>query len=170
MENNTKSSEITVFVDKNLGLIKKMELISFAIFLIGFICFESNISNSNYILIIGSILTAITLFLQAFKTIVLEDFESYNILGASTFINFIFKLYFFGLSVSFISLIGFVLDFKNGNTFAVCGGSTLIIILILTFFSKIQDKSNIYDLKFYLRIIVCLLFLGYLIYNKGIMK
>jgi hypothetical protein len=166
----SKTSGLVDFVENKYDLIRKLELISFLIFLIGFSLYELKVADSNIILIVGIIGTVIFLFLQAFKIIEFEDLESYNLLGAITFINFIYKLYFLSLSVSLMSLLGFVIEFKKGNTMAVVGGFTLIIILILTFFSKIQDKSKVYDLKFYLRILICLFFIGFLAAEKGIMK
>jgi hypothetical protein len=125
---------LTDFVEKKYDLIRKSELISFTIFIIGLILYELKVADSNAVLIVGAIATAISLFLQAFKMVEFEDLESFNLLGAISFINFIYKLYFLSLSVSFMSLLGFVIEFKKGNTMACIGGISLIIILVLTFF------------------------------------
>jgi hypothetical protein len=170
MEENFNAPGLAGLVEKNYALIKRMELISFVIFVIGFLLYELNVAHSNIVLIVGTIATAISLFLQGFKMIEFEDLKSYNLLGGISFINFLYKLYFFSLSVSLMSLLGFVKEFKKGNTAAIVGGSTLIIILILTFLSKIQDKSKVYDLKFYTRIFICLLFLTILTIEKGVIK
>jgi hypothetical protein len=170
MEENINAPGLTGFVEKNHAIIKRMELISFVIFIVGFLLYELNVDDSNIILIVGILATAISLFLQGFKMIEFEDLESFNLLGSISFINFFYKLYFFSLSVSLMSLLGFVKEFKKSNTAAIVGGSTLIIILILTFLSKIQDKSKVYDLKFYARIFICLLFLTILAIEKGIIK
>lgn len=170
MEENKNVPGLVGFVEKNYVLITRMELISFMIFIVGFLLNELNVADSNIILIIGITATAISLFLQAFKMIEFEDLESYNLLGTIPFINFLYKLYFISLSVSLMSFLGFVMEFKKSNTAALVGGGTLIIILILTFFSKIQDKSKVYDLKFYSRILICLLFLTILAIEKGIIK
>ena len=169
MEEN-KTFGLIDFVERNFDSIKKLELIAFVIFIIGFLLYEFKVSNSNIILVIGIISTAISLFLQSFKMIDYEDLESYNLLGSIPFINFLYKLYFYSLSVSMLSFIEFVYTFKKGNTFAFIGGTTLITVLILTFFSKIQNKSKVYDLKFYFRILICFLFLGILAVEKGIIK
>lgn len=91
MEENINAPGLVGFVEKNYLLIKRIELISFVIFILGFLFYELNVANSNIILIVGIIATAISLFLQAFKMIEFEDLESYNLLGAISFINFIYK-------------------------------------------------------------------------------
>jgi len=113
MEDNTKSSAIIGFVDKNIGLIKKIEMISFSILSFGIIFYVLQITDYNFLLITGSLLTAISLFLQAFKIVEFEDFEPYNLLGSLGFINFIYKLYFFSLSISSLSMIGFIYTLKS---------------------------------------------------------
>jgi hypothetical protein len=115
-------------------------------------------------------LTAIVFFLQAFKVNEFEDIEPLNVLGSFAFINFIYKLYFISLSVSMISMLGYVIDFKNGNSMLVVGGCTLLILLVLIIFSKIEGKSKVYNQKFYLRLFACIAFLTYLAVNKGIIK
>jgi hypothetical protein len=111
MDNDVKSYALVDFVDKNYELIKKTELIFFIILIVGFICNYLMIPNSSFILVIGAILTAISLFLQAYKMVEFENLESLNILGSLGFINFTYKLYFFALSVSSLSMIGFVHTF-----------------------------------------------------------
>lgn len=168
-----KMPGIVGFVEKHFNLIRKLELISFVIFIAGFLLYELKVDDSNIIFIIGIISTAVFIFLQAFKIIEFENldsYNSYNILGDISFVNFIYKLYYISLSVSVVSLLGFVFDFRKGNTMAAVGGCSLIVILILTFLSKIQDKSKVYDLKFYLRILICFIFLGILVIEIGIIK
>ena len=71
---------------------------------LGILFYAMQITDYNFILIIGSILTAISLFLQAYKIVEFEDLEAYNLLGSLGFINFISKLYFF--SLTHIAVIG----------------------------------------------------------------
>ena len=68
-----------------------------------------------------------------------------------------------------ISMLGFVIKFHNISMLA-CGGFTLIIVLLLSLFAQMNDKTKVYDLKFYLRLLICLGLLTYLIIDKGIMK
>jgi len=163
-----KNSWLFDFVERNYDLIKKLEIISFTIFVIGFLLIESNVPDSKIILVIGIIATGIFLYLQAFKMIKFDDSESSNVLGKTGFINFIYRIYYFSLTASVFSLLGLIIEFRNGNPFVKVGGSTLIIILILVFFSKIQEKSKVYDFKFYLRIIICFFFLWILLAEKGL--
>jgi len=169
MGNKTLGSMLTAFVEKNAELVKKAETISIAIFAIGFICHLLKIPNLDFIVIIGIIFTAIVFFLQAFRVIEFENYESYNSLGSIGFMNFIVKLYFFSLSVSMMSMLGFVIKIHNFSLY-VCGGGTLIVVLILSLFSQMADKSKVYDLKFYLRLLVCLGLLAYLVMDQGVMK
>jgi hypothetical protein len=170
MENNNNGTLLAELIEKNYELIKKAELISIALFLTGFICYLFNIPGTNFILIIGSVLTAFTFFLQVFKIVEFEDFESFNILGSIAITNFIFRLNFMSLSVSMMAMLGFVVDSEKAIILLTVGSSTLIIILIVSLFAKIQEKSKVYDLKFYLRILTCLFFLAYLAVDKGIIK
>lgn len=170
MENNTNGTTISEIVEKNYGLIKKLELISILIFMIGFICYELMIPDTKIIFILGVVFSAISLFLQAFKMIEFEDYESFNVLGSIPFVNFNYKLYYFGLSVSIMSLLGFVIEFQKGNVMLVAGGGTILAVLLFALFAKIQNKSRVYDLKFYLRIVICIAFLVYLALDKGIVK
>jgi hypothetical protein len=170
MENNSNGTAITELVEKNYEILKKVERVSILVFLLGFIFHILKINGTDFILIIGAVLTAIVFFLQAFKIVEFENFESFNVLGSPVFTNFIFKLNFISLSVSMMAMLGFVIDFPKGNVMLTVGGFTLIVILILTLFANIQEKSKIYNQLFYLRILICLAFLVYLGVNKGFTK
>lgn len=164
-----RTSKLVDLVDRKYDLIKKLELISFLILLTGYLVHMKS-HSSDIILIVGIVLTAFFLFIQSYKIVEFENYEAYNVLGSIIFVNFINKLYFFSLTVSTTSLLGFVIDFKKGNTLAIIGGTSLIVILILTFFSKMIDKSRIYNVRFYLRILISLLSICILAIERGIIK
>ncbi len=168
MEKSKLGPVVTEFVDTNYELIKRVELISFAVLIIGFFLYKLEVTDSGAILKIGILATSLILFFQAFKTIGFENPGSGNILGSLAFIRFMFRLYYYGLSVAVISLLAFLLQFKNGNSLALIGGITSLLVLILSFFVRIQDKSKIFDLRFYLRIVICFIFMGIFMAEKGI--
>jgi len=169
-EETPKETPLMVFAEKNYNAIKKAEAYSILIFAIGFICYVLKVPKTDFILITGAILTATTFYLQGYKVYEYEDLESFNGLGSVIFINFFYKLYFFSLSVCAIAMLGFVIKFPFWKMMSFWGGITLIAVFILTFFSKIKDKSRVYDLKFYVRLLVCVGLLIYLAYVKGIVK
>lgn len=154
-------NRITVFIEKRFKEVKIIEKISLIIFVIGFILFLIKQPNANLILTIGSILTGIIYFLLAFKTIEIENIEITGILNSAGFINFMYKLNYISLSVSYIAMLGFIIEFKNNNPMLDIGGLTLIIVLILSLITKINDRRKIYNFSFYSRIIVCVLLLSY---------
>lgn len=170
MEKSKLASVVSGFVDTNYELIKRVELISFAVFIIGFLLYKLEVTDSGAILTIGIMATSLILFLQAFKTIGFDNSSSGNLLGSFAFISFMFRLYYYGLSVAVISLLAFYLQFKNGNSLASIGGISLLLVLFLSFFIRIQDKSKIFDLRFYLRIVICFIFMGFFMAEKGIIK
>lgn len=169
MEENQKPN-VSEFVEKNYNFIKRLELISFAVLVLGFIFYQLKMNDLKVIFVVGILLTAISLMLQSFKLVEFQDMEAFNILGSIGFVNFLYKLYFLSASISIISLLGFILNFQQGNIFAILGGSTLTIVLILTLFSRIKNKSVVYGFKFYLRILICLFFIGILAFEKGLLK
>lgn len=160
MANKNTNVQLSEFVNKHFENIKTIEKISLVTFFIGFVFFLMKQTNLYFILIIGSLLTAITYFLFAFKIVEIENLETTGILNSIGFINFIYKLTFLSLSISFISMIRFVINFENPVHFI--GGVTLIIILFLSLITTLNDRSVLYNSTFYLRIGICLSLLGYL--------
>lgn len=171
MEQTTDKFNLTKFALTHFIFIKRSEIVSSVIFLSGFLLYILKFTESGYVLITGSLLSAIVYFLHAFIPLEfdqIEEGETSNALGTLGFTNFLYKLYFIGLSMSMISLMGFVIDFPKGNPMLVCGGGTLIIVLILVSFSKIKWKIKVYDMKFYMRLFVCLIVLALYAFEKGI--
>jgi hypothetical protein len=164
MANENSNTQLADLVNKHFDKIKTLEKPSLLIFSIGFVLFLFKQPNLNFILIIGALLTAITYFLFAFKVIETENVETNGILNSTGFISFIYKLTYLSLSVSFVSMIGFVVEFNNQMRFI--GGVTLIITLILSLLTKLNDRTLLYNSTFYLRIVMCLLLLGYLTMTK----
>lgn len=164
MANKNTNAQLAVLVNKHFEKIKTIEKISLVIFFIGFVLFLMKQTNLNFILIIGSILTAITYFLCAFKVFETENLETTGILNTISFINFVYKLAFLSLAISFVSMIGFVIKFESPMHFV--GAATLIIILFLSLITTLNDRSVLYNSTFYLRIVICLLLLGYLTMTK----
>jgi len=165
MENN--GIQLSDFADKYYPIIKKIELFAIVLFFIGFLLYTLKIPDTGFILIIATIVTAIAFFAQAFRSIQIDSSESDNILGSRGLFLFLNKIYFYSLSISTLSLLGFVVDFQNSNMLLVIGGSTLLFALILSLFSKFKDKAEIFNLVYYLRILVCFALMGYLTYVKG---
>lgn len=168
MNQNNTNTKLSEWIEKNYSLIAKMELISFAIFIIGFVLNELNTVDTNIILIVGILATALSLFFQSFKIRESENFNSYNALGSFAMTTMIHKLYFISLSIAALSLIGFVAEVKPVSNMVVASGGTLIVLLVLSLFAKMENKSQLYNLKFYVRIFIALSFLGLMLFGKGI--
>jgi len=167
MVSNQNSPTLTDFVEKNYELIRKVELYSEVLFIIGFILYKLQVPQANLVLILGIICSALSCFLQAFGHFEPGSNESPGILGTIGFLNFILKLYYFSLSVSIMALLGFVIDFKKGNSMIAPGGITLLLALIFTFFARFENKSKLCDSRFYLRSLICLGFIVYMVLTKG---
>jgi hypothetical protein len=162
MEKKSIGVTIAAIVEKNINKLKLFEKISLAIFTIGFILVVLKQPNTGIVLIIGSIMTALTYFLYAYVVVETEDLETTGILNSLGMINFLYKLMYFSLSISALAMLGLVVHFKKTNSLMVLGGSTLLVILILSLITKIKDRSVIYNKLFYIRIVTCLLLLAYL--------
>jgi hypothetical protein len=120
------------------------------------------IKNTDYILLLGSILTSLIYFLNAFKIPEIESLETTGILNSPAFINFIYKLTYLSSFTLFLGVA--LLLFKNSRslTMLTVSGITLIFILIVSLITKINNRSKIYNLTFYLRIVPFILLLIYL--------
>jgi hypothetical protein len=166
MERENTNRNLNNFVELHLDKIKVIERISIAIFLLGIILFVLKQPYSFYILLIGAFLFAICNFLYAFSVIEPENIETTGVLNSIGFINFIYKLTYLSISISAISILELFSKFKAGQMFYVAG-LTLIFILIISIITKINDRSKIYNTAFYMKIVICLLLLGYLFVIKN---
>jgi hypothetical protein len=166
MENETSKSSLGDFVSKNSNLIQNAEKFSVAILILGLILYFLGVKNTEFILIIGSVCTAIIYFLFAFLVIEIENLETTGILNSPAFINFVYKLTFVGLSIAAIAIQGLVLKNSDFSTIITVGGFTLTMALILSAITKLNDRSKIYNMIYYLRIISTILILFYLANNK----
>jgi len=164
MTTKTSNEQLAELVDKHFDKIKLIEKISLFIFFSGFVLFLFKLTNLYFVLILGALLTALTYFLCAFKTVETENLETTGILNTIAFINFVYKVTFMSLAISFVSMIGFVMKFDNPMHFI--GGATLVITLFLSLITSLNDRSVLYNSTFYLRIVICLFLLGYLTMTK----
>jgi hypothetical protein len=164
MTNKTLNGQLAELVGKHFDKIKFIEKVSLLIFFSGFVLFLFKQANLNFVLIIGAFLTALTYFLCAFKVVETENLETTGILNTLAFINFVYKVTFMSLAISYVSMIGFVIKFDNPMHFI--GGVTLVITLFLSLITSLNDRSVLYNPAFYLRILICLGLLGYLTITK----
>jgi hypothetical protein len=162
MENNPQKSNIADFVAKYPSLIMNLEKISVFTLIIGLILYLLKLKDTGFILVIGAILTAITYFLSAFQVVEIENLETTNILNSIGFINFVYKLTWLGLSIAILASAGLVIKIAPISTMITVSGLTLVIALTLSILTKINDRSKIYGISYYSRLIACLLLLFYL--------
>jgi hypothetical protein len=162
MEKQILKSPTAAFVEKNSALVKNSEKITIPLLLLGLILHFLEIRNTEFILILGCIGTAITYFLFAFFVVEIENLETTGILNSIGFINFIYKLTFFGLCFAAFSILSLTVTTFKFTELITVSGLTLIIVLILSAFTKVNDRSVIYNTVYYLRIIPALLILFYL--------
>ena len=162
MENNAQKSNLADFVAKYPLLIMNLEKISVLTLIIGLILYFLEVKDTGFILVIGAILTAITYFLSAFQIVEIETLETTGILNTIGFINFVYKLTYLGLSIAILASVGLVIKTAPTSTLVNVSGLTLVIVLILSILTKINDRSKIYGISYYSRLIPCLLLLFYL--------
>jgi len=162
MDNNQNQIALTELVRKNESRINVLEKIAILTFALGFVFYYLKLPNNNIILIIGSILTAISYFLFAFKIVETQNIETTGLLNSKGMINFLYKLMYFSISISAIAILGLVISFNNTNSLIITGGLTLFIVLFLSLITKLNDRTRIYNSIFYIRIVTCLLLLTYL--------
>ena len=159
MENESSRPVIAEMVEKNIQLIKKAEIITLMILVLGLVTHFLGKKDLEFILIIGSVSTAIVYFLLAFSIVNLEDLETTGTLNSAGFVNFIYKLTFLSLSIAAISLLSLSINNQIFETAFTVSGLTILLVLILSMFSKINEGSNIYNSVFYIRLIVALIIL-----------
>jgi hypothetical protein len=162
MENENSPSTLAGFVSKNSQLIKTAEKISLLVLAIGLIIYFLKIENLNFILIIGSILTAIVYFLYAFSIVDVEGIESTGILNSIGFINLIYKLTYFGLSITALSIMSLAIT-GPFETLLNVGAINLLLVVVISIFTKVNDRSKIYNIIYYLRVVTASLFMFYLL-------
>ena len=162
MENNPQKSNIADFVAKYPSLIMNMEKISVLTLIIGLILHFLDLKDTGFVLVIGAIITAITYFLSAFQIVEIENLETTNTLNSIGFINFVYKLTYLGFSIATLASAGLVIKAAPISTMINISGLTLVIVLILSILTKINDRSKIYGIAYYSRLIPCLLLLFYM--------
>lgn len=162
MENRPSGFTLTDLVAKNINKLLFLEKVAVSFFVIGLVLYIIKKPYADILVITGSILLAICYFLSAFKMIETENMETTGILNSIGFINFIYKLNYFSLAISAIAVLGLVVELKNNNSLLFIGGISLLIILILSLITKLNDRSVIYNTGFYMRILICLIILAYL--------
>ena len=162
MENTPQKSNIADFVAKYTSFIMNLEKLSVLNLIIGLVLYFFEIKATGFILVIGAILTAITYFLSAFQIVDIENLETTGILNSTVFINFVYKLTFLGLSVATFASAGLIIKTAPISTMINVSGLTLVFVLIISILTKINDRSKIYGISYYSRLIPCLLLLIYL--------
>jgi hypothetical protein len=155
-------SLITDFVKKNHKLITLSEKFSVVLFTLGLFLYFLGISNADLVIITGSILTAITYFLFAFKTVEVENLEPKRILNSSGFINFIYKPTNLALSMTAIASLGLVVKPLQNRPIIFASGITLIFSLTISLLTKVNDRLLIYNSTYYIKIVLALLLIIYL--------
>jgi hypothetical protein len=163
MESENSSPNLRNFVSKHPNMLKNVEIISVSIFTIGFVLHLFEIKNTDYILLLGSILTSLIYFLNAFKIPEIENLETTGILNSATFITFIYKLTYLSYFTLFIGTAALILKKSESLSMLAVSGILLIFILIISLITKISDRSKIYNVPYYLRLIPALILLTFLI-------
>jgi len=159
METYNFSPNLTNFVSKHSALLKNVEIISVLIFVIGIIMHFMAIKNADIVVEIGSVLTAITYWLLAFKIVEVEDIEVSGNLNSSGSIRFIYKLTFIAYFLLYIAFATQILNSHLSEILLFVTGATLIFMLIISLLTKGIDRSKIYNFSYYLRLISALILL-----------
>jgi hypothetical protein len=162
------SSNLSEFVSEHPKLLKYSEIISVSIFVTGFILHLLEIKNTDNVLLLGSITTALTYFLFAFKIIELENLETTGILNSFGFMHFIFKLTYLSFFTLFIAAGTVILKNNLDSTMLIVSGTSLPFVFIVSLLTKINDRSKIYNFFFYLRIVFAIILLIYLVINYSV--
>ena len=162
------SSNLSEFVSEHPKLLKYSEIISVSIFGAGFILHLLEIKNTDNVLLLGSIITALTYFLYAFKIIDSENLETTGILNSTGFINFIYKLTYLSFFTLFIAAAAVIVKNNSDSTMLIVGGTSLLFVFIVSLLTKINDRSKIYNYFFYLRIVPAIILSIYLVINYSV--
>jgi hypothetical protein len=153
------SSNLSVFVSEHPKLLKYSETISVSIFVTGLILHLLEIKNTDNVLLLGSITTALTYFLFAFKIIESENLETTGILNSPGLINYIYKLTYLSFFTLFIATVAVILKNNSDLTMLIVSGTSLLFVFIVSLLTKINDRSKIYNFFFYLRIVPAIILL-----------
>ena len=164
METYNFFPSLTNFVSKHLILLKYIEIISLLIFAIGIIMHFMAIKNGDIVVEIGSVLTAITYLLLAYKLVEVENTEASGKLNSSVVIRYIYKLTYIVYILLFIAIATQILKSKISESLLSVTVFTLIFVLIISLLTKGIDRSKIYNFSYYLRLVPALLLLLVLLY------
>jgi len=163
MENSLHNTIVT-FVEDHYSRIKLVEKISILILLTGLFIYQFERSNYSVLIITGSILTAIIYFILSYEHVEAKNLETTSILNSIGFINFIYKLTFYSLAFGYLAMPGLILNFKSENPIMKIVSITLIATLIISLIARLDDRTEIYNFAFYIRILIMLIFLLFLRY------
>jgi len=167
METEQKKPFIIDFVNNNLDKIKIVETVSIIILFVGLILHFLKVSNIDFITIIGSVLLAISFFLQSFKISEYNEIEKEEKSNTKGIVQFVNKLIYMSLAIASVAIIGLVSNFRSLQLVIIAGG-TLIICLILIIFNKIENKFKIFPISLMLKIVIAILILSYIyLLKKG---
>jgi len=156
--------KISEYLSRNTALVPTMEKISISILVTGLILNIIEVQNTRIVLLTGSILTAITYFLSTLQRMEPGDIESAGTASPVGFINFSYKLYYFALSVTALTILGFVIDLRSLlKVMTISSLITLAMALIISIIIKIEDRSGIWNSVFYIRMVPAILLLIYII-------
>jgi len=164
METYNFFPSLTNFVSKHPILLKYIEIISLLIFAIGIIMHFMAIKNGDIVVEIGSVLTAITYLLLAYKLVEVENTEASGKLNSSVVIRYIYKLTYIVYILLFIAIATQILKSKISESLLSVTVFTLIFVLIISLLTKGIDRSKIYNFSYYLRLVPALLLLLVLLY------
>jgi hypothetical protein len=117
------------------------------------------IKNADIVIKIGSVLAAQTYWLLAFKLVEVENKKALGKLNSSIVIRYIYKLTYIAFFLLFIAIATQILNFNISESLLSVTGLTLIFVLIISLLTKGIDRSKIYNISYYLRLIPALLLL-----------
>lgn len=165
MENGTPGSLLADFVKKHHNLIAYLEKLSIIFLALGLILYFFKVRNMEIILTLGSMVTAINYFLFSYNKVEVENLETIGILNSPGFINFIYKLTYFALSIVAVATLGLVVKTLPNGILIILSGITLFSVLVISLLSKVNDRIIIYNSTYYIRIVLAILLLIYLAKN-----
>jgi len=149
-------------------IIDKIEIGSFFIFLLGILFYTLKLPYTKLVLITGIGLLCVSSYYQSFKKVIINKSELSNKLGKEGFIQFIYKLYFITLSFTPIIFFNLFSNLFPIEKFIKFISILLIIITIISKFSKFEEKQNLFNFKYYFRIVICFVLMFFLAKEKGL--
>ncbi len=163
MELEQHNKPIADLVNKNSTLIFNSEKITTSILIIGIFLYLFKIRETDIVLVIGAISSAILYFFTAFIVFGTENHETTGFLNSIPFLNFIYKLTYLGLAITCACLISLVFPFRSVITLCFVCFFTLGFVLFLSLITRLNDRSYFYNTAFYSRIISALFILFYIL-------